>query len=90
MTPPFDLVVARSAARSIGEVLPEAVAVAVIDFITGPLMESPRQVGKPLGRELTGLWSARRGTYRVIYRIADDAGAIEVLRVDHRRDVYRS
>lgn len=86
----YSLVVARSAARSLAEVLPERIAVAVIDLITGPLLESPRRLGKPLGRELSGLWSARRGTYRVIYRIDDAAGEVEVLRIDHRREVYRS
>lgn len=85
----YELVVARSAARAIAEELPEAVAAAVIDLITGPLLEAPRRVGKPLGRELVGLWSARRGTYRVIYRVDDDARGVEVLRVDHRRSVYR-
>ncbi|MFV0309051.1 MAG: type II toxin-antitoxin system RelE family toxin [Desertimonas sp.] len=89
MTELYELVVARSAARSIAEELPEAVAGAVIDLITGPLLESPRRVGKPLGRELAGLWSARRGTYRVVYRIDDTVRQVEVLRVDHRRDVYR-
>lgn len=86
----YELVVARSAARSIAEVLPESIGVAVIDLITGPLLESPHRVGKPLGRELAGLWSSRRGTYRVIYRIDETVSEVEVLRIDHRRDVYRS
>lgn len=90
MSAEYSIVVARSAARSIADELPQPVAAAAIDLITGPLLTDPRRVGKPLGRELTGLWSARRGTYRVIYRIQEAAHEIEVLRVDHRRDVYRS
>lgn len=35
-------------------------------------------------------YSARRGTYRVIYRIDDDARVVTVVDVAHRRDVYRT
>ena len=57
--------------------------------MTGPLVENPRRVGKMLRRELEGIWSARRGTYRVLYRINDQVDEVVVLRIDHRRDVYR-
>lgn len=90
MTDRFELVVARPAARAIAEELPEAVAAAVIDFITGPVLDDPRRVGRELRRELAGVWAARRGTYRVLYRIDDTHHEVVVIRVDHRRDVYRS
>lgn len=86
---PFGIVVAEPAARAIAETLPEAVAAAVIDLITGDLLASPRRVGKPLGRELEGTWVARRGTFRVLYEIDEERHEVVVLRVDHRRDVYR-
>ncbi|HEY6275131.1 MAG TPA: type II toxin-antitoxin system RelE/ParE family toxin [Streptosporangiaceae bacterium] len=38
---------------------------------------------------MAGVWSARRGTYRVLYRIRDDAREVIALRVEHRRDAYR-
>jgi mRNA-degrading endonuclease RelE of RelBE toxin-antitoxin system len=66
------------------------VATAVLNFITGDLLDEPRRVGKPLGQELAGTFAARRGEYRVVYEIDDDARAVTVLDVDHRRDVYRS
>jgi mRNA interferase RelE/StbE len=81
--------VAASVDRQLGR-LPERVAAAVVEFMLGPLCESPRRVGHPLQRELAGLWSARRGAYCVIYAIDDDAHVVTVLRVDHRADVYRS
>ena len=87
---PYELVVARPAARAIAEVLPERVAVAVIDLVTGPLLTDPTRVGKPLRRELAGIWSARRGTFRLLYRIDDTRHEVVVLRVEHRRDVYRT
>jgi mRNA interferase RelE/StbE len=86
----YDLVVARPAARSISDVLPENVAVAVLDFITGALIENPHRVGRELRRELAGIFSARRGTYRILYRIDDVTRTVTVLRIDHRSDVYRT
>lgn len=86
---PFELVVAGPAARALAELLPESVASAVIDLITGDLLQSPRQLGKPLIRELEGVWVARRGTFRVLYEIDDGNHEVIVLRIDHRRDAYR-
>ncbi|MDH3259791.1 MAG: type II toxin-antitoxin system RelE/ParE family toxin [Acidimicrobiia bacterium] len=85
----YEIVVTAPAARTIRESLPEAVAFAVIDLITGPLLDNPRRIGAPLRDELAGVWSARRGTYRVLYRIDDDRREVIVLRIGHRRDVYR-
>jgi mRNA interferase RelE/StbE len=70
--------------------LPLAVATAMAEFIAGPLLEEPRMVGKPLTHDLIGYHSARRGAYRVIHRIDDDARAVHVVRIDHRSDVYRA
>jgi len=84
----YELVLTPPAVRAIRTGLPEAVAAAVIEFMTGPLVSNPRRVGKMLRRELAGIWSARRGTYTVLYRINDDPKEVFVLRVEHRRDVY--
>jgi mRNA interferase RelE/StbE len=87
---PYELVVARPAARLISDELPEPIAAAVIDFITGPLLEQPQRVGRALHNELAGIHSARRGTYRVLHRIDDEAREVIVLRTEHRGSVYRS
>ena len=86
----YELVLTPPARRALSDQLPEAVAAAVIDFLTTALVEQPRRVGKPLRAGLTGLWSARRGTYRVLYRIHDEPAEVVVVRIEHRRDVYRS
>lgn len=86
---PYDLVLTPPAQRAIADRLPEAVATAVIDFLTTALVTNPRRAGKQLRDDLAGIWSARRGTYRVLYRINDDLHEVVVLRVEHRRDVYR-
>lgn len=84
----WELRVAASAERQLAR-LPERIAAAVVEFIVGPLCANPRRVGHALQRELAGLWSARRGAYRVIYEIDDDEEVVTVLRIDHRADVYR-
>ena len=86
---PYELVVTPPAARAIQTGLPEGVAAAVIEFLTGALISDPRRVGKPLRGDLAGIHSARRGTYRVLYRINDTRREVIVLRIDHRRDAYR-
>jgi mRNA interferase RelE/StbE len=69
--------------------LPGKIRDAAIQAMLGPISEHPRRIGKLLVGELTGLYSARRGDYRVIYEIDDDRKAAIVHRVQHRRVVYR-
>jgi mRNA-degrading endonuclease RelE of RelBE toxin-antitoxin system len=69
--------------------LPPRVLSAVVEFSFGDLAREPRRVGKPLRYYLAGLFSARRGPYRVLYRIDDAARIVFIVRVDHRADVYR-
>ncbi len=84
-----ELVLTPPARRALTGKLPEAVAAAVIEFLTTTLVRQPAWAGKPLRNELAGVWSARRGTYRVLYRIREDLREVIVLRIEHRRDVYR-
>ena len=92
MTPPdeYELVVTPPAARALSNRLPEPVAAAVIEFLTTTLVREPLRVGKPLRRELSGIWSARRGTYRILYRVREEPPEVIVLRIEHRRDVYKA
>lgn len=85
--PRWRLVVAGPAARDLDR-LPEKVASAVIETLHA-LAGEPRRLGKPLRFELEGLWSARRGPYRILYRIDETEHMVVVVAVDHRRDVYR-
>ena len=87
-TEPWRLVLAASAERALDR-LPPKVAAAVVEFMVGPLTEAPRRVGHPLQRELAGLWSARRGAYRILYELDEVDNAVNIIRIDHRSDVYR-
>ncbi len=89
MSQGYDLRLYGPARRALGERLPLAGAVAVWEFCNGVLRDEPRRVGKPLLRELSGYSSARRGAYRVIYRIDDTERVVHVIRIEHRQDVYR-
>lgn len=85
----YELKVAPAAERTLAR-LPEFAAAAIVEFITGPLLDNPHRVGKPLMLELAGYRSARRGAYRVVYRIDENDHSVIVVRIDHRADVYRS
>jgi mRNA-degrading endonuclease RelE of RelBE toxin-antitoxin system len=85
----YELILTPPAGRAVSGKLPEAVAAAVIEFLTTSLIRDPHRAGKPLRADLAGIWSARRGTYRVLYRIRDDTREVIVPRIEHRRDAYR-
>lgn len=86
----YTLVITPTARRQISEQLPESVAFAAHEFIVGPLLENPHRVGKQLHPPLADRHSARRGTYRVIYRIDDRRRTVTVVGVLRRADAYRA
>jgi mRNA interferase RelE/StbE len=85
--PSWDLLVAPPAHRQIDR-LPISVAAAVMETLAA-IASNPRRLGKLLRFELEGYLSARRGPYRIIYRVNDEARSITVVAVAHRADVYR-
>jgi mRNA-degrading endonuclease RelE of RelBE toxin-antitoxin system len=87
-TEAWRLVIAASAERSLDR-LPRKIGAAMVEFMLGPLTEAPRRVGHPLQRELTGLWFSRRGAYRIVHKLNEPELVVNVVRIDHRADVYR-
>jgi mRNA interferase RelE/StbE len=69
----------RTAQASIIRFLRERVQVA----------DNPRELGKPLHGDKGGLWRYRVGDYRLICDIQDERITVLVVRVGHRKDVYR-
>jgi mRNA interferase RelE/StbE len=69
--------------------MPEKAATAAVEFLYGSLSANPHRVGKPLKLALAGLHSARRGDYRIIYRIDQQKRQVEVIAIEHRSDAYR-
>jgi mRNA interferase RelE/StbE len=87
---PYELRTTSTVRRALSETLPEAIATAAYEFITGPLLTDPHRIGKRLLPPMGDRFSARRGTYRVIYRIDEKARVVTVVDVAHRRDAYRT
>ena len=48
------------------------------------------RAGKPLDEPFDGFYSARRGTYRIVYRIDEAKRLVEIYSIRHRRDAYRT
>ncbi len=69
--------------------LPTKIRDAALAALHGPIRENPRPLGKALVGELAGLFSARRGDYRIIYSINDTDRIVIVHRIQHRALVYR-
>lgn len=90
MSQRYRLRIARPAARALAEELPEKVAIAAYEFITGPLLDDPHRVGKPLDPPMAPAWTARRGTYRILYHLDDTHGIVEITAIRHRSDAYRT
>ncbi len=87
---PYELGMTRPARRAISELLPEDAAAAAVEFITGPLLEAPYRVGRPLRDALTGFHSVRIGTqWRVLYRIDESKHAVIVQDIQHRSTAHR-
>jgi mRNA interferase RelE/StbE len=85
---PFLVEWAAPARRSMARI-PEKAAIAAIEFIYGALADSPHRAGRALRWELEGLHSARRGDYRIVYRIDDDRRVVVIETIAHRADIYR-
>jgi mRNA interferase RelE/StbE len=85
---PYGIELSGEARRGLHR-LPAKAAVAIVEFITGPLAADPIRLSKPLGEDLVGIRTARRGDYRVLLRIDDAPHTVLVVRIDHRAQVYR-
>ena len=83
-----DIRISARAERDLAR-LPRKIAAACVEFIFGPLAANPYRVGADLRGQLAGLRSARRGSYRVIYKMDEDQNRIDIVHIDHRGDVYR-
>lgn len=69
--------------------LPHKVAAAIAEFVTAALPTDPYRLSKPLRYEVSGWRVARRGDYRVTFRVLEDDRALLIGRVEHRAHAYR-
>jgi mRNA interferase RelE/StbE len=85
---PYEIRFQPAARRAIAQRLPEVVAAAVLEFCDAALPVNPHRMGKPLFGPLAGCHGARRGTYRIVYRIDENHHVVHVLHIDHRTEIY--
>ncbi len=90
MSERYRLRIAGPAVRALTELLPENVAGAVYELVIGPLLDDPCRVGKALDRPMAPAWTARRGTYRILYLLDERDRIVDVTAVRHRSDAYRT
>ena len=71
--------------------LDQPVAKRILDFMDNRVakQEDPRTIGKALTGPLGSLWRYRVGDYRIICEIQHSAVRILIIRLGHRREVYR-
>lgn len=86
---PYSVELSAQARRNINENLPLEVAAAAMETIDGSIAVNPYRAGKPLNEPFDGYYSARRGTYRIVYRINEAKHQVEIHSIRHRRDAYR-
>lgn len=89
MSNPYRIDINARAERHLREKLPESVAAAAVELILGGLTENPHRLGDALQAPFEGLHSARRGTFRITYRINEEHHIVEIISIKHRRDAYR-
>ena len=87
-TDPYELRITPEGLRHLNR-LPTKIRDAALAALRGPNSENPHRLGRALVGELAGLFSARRGDYRIIYSIDDTAKIVIVHRIQHRGSVYR-
>ncbi len=85
----YSVALRRRALRALQHELHPSVTAAVAEVLDGPLRDSPGTAGKPLGRPFLGFRAIRRGEYRIIFAVDEADRRVDVVRIDHRRDVYR-
>ena len=83
----YELRIKNSAAKELEAVGLKADRSRIVDRIR-PLAEDPRPPGC---EKLSGLdrYRVRQGAYRILYEVDDDARRVTVVKIGHRRDVYR-
>ena len=69
--------------------LPRDVQARILEFLQTRLPRDPRRIGDALQGKLKGLWRYRVGDHRIICQIEDERITVVVIRVGHRREIYR-
>lgn len=83
----YEVIIKPSAEKQLDRV-PAQTRERILDAIEA-LRQQPRPVGAVKLTGEVGLWRIRVGAYRIVYEIHDDRLLVLVVRIGHRKDVYR-
>ncbi|GMR22595.1 MAG: type II toxin-antitoxin system RelE/ParE family toxin [Acidobacteriota bacterium] len=83
----FSVEYAKSAAKDLKS-LPKSLRARALNVAEDFLARNPYQ-GKPLAGPYKGLCRFRVGEFRIVYSIEKERIVVFVLRIRHRKDVYR-
>jgi mRNA interferase RelE/StbE len=87
----YNVELSESAERGLGK-LNASQAKRILKFLHQPVakLDDPRSIGEALhGSRLGEFWKYRVADYRLICKIEDDRLIVLVLRVGHRKEIYR-
>ncbi|MGZ8375549.1 MAG: type II toxin-antitoxin system RelE family toxin [Nitrospira sp.] len=87
MTEPYSIVINRSAEKEL-KTVPSGDLKRVVDHIRG-LAQQPRSSGCEKLSGESERYRIRQGDYRIVYSIDDTARRVEIVKIGHRREVYR-
>jgi mRNA interferase RelE/StbE len=84
----YRLTIKPSAAKEL-KAVSDAVTLARFIERINSLASLPRPTGSEKLAGRTNLYRIRQGSYRVVYSVDDQTRVVDVVKVGHRRDVYR-
>jgi mRNA interferase RelE/StbE len=84
----YRVLIKTSAAKEIEAVEPRTIRVRVVSRIQS-LAQAPRPVGSQKLAGEAERYRIRQGPYRIVYSVDDERRVVEVVKIGHRREVYR-
>lgn len=84
----YSVRIKTSAAKELEAVEPRAIRARIVSRIQA-LARTPRPVGSQKLAGESERYRLRQGSYRIVYSIDDEARVVEVVKIGHRREVYR-
>lgn len=78
----------KEKARNNLKSLPQTLSSKIEEKVDNYLVQAPKELGRPLTGNYSGLYRYRHGDYRVIFQILEEENTIVILRIGHRKEVY--
>jgi mRNA interferase RelE/StbE len=85
----YSIRIKASAARELEATGSKTDRLRIVKRISG-LATAPRPSGCEKLAGASNAWRVRQGDYRILFTVDDDARRIEIIKIGHRREVYRS